>query len=69
VTLCEDGIRKTLDFSIKIEYDWKEPVAAIIPAVWLKVQFRMVDLPGFVLVISAVFIISLNQMKEETGHG
>ena len=47
-----------------------EPVAAaIISAVWLKVQFRMMDLLGFVLVISAVFIISLNQMKEETGHG
>ena len=29
----------------------------------------MMDLLGFVLVISAVFIISLNQMKEETGHG
>lgn len=43
-----------------------EPVAAtVVSAVWLKVQFQIIDLLGFAFVISAVFIISLNQMKEE----
>lgn len=43
-----------------------EPVAAtVVSAVWLKVQFQTIDLTGFVFVMSAVFIISLNHMKEE----
>lgn len=43
-----------------------EPVAAtVISVVWLKVQFRMIDLLGFVFVLSTVFIISLNQKKED----
>lgn len=43
-----------------------EPVAAtVISVLWLKVRFQVIDLAGFVLVISTVFIISLNQMKEE----
>lgn len=43
-----------------------EPVAAtVIAVVWLKVQFRMIDLAGFIFVLSTVFIISLNQMREE----
>lgn len=46
-----------------------EPVAAtVISSVWLKVQFQMTDLMGFVFVISAVFIISLNHMKEEKNY-
>ncbi len=46
-----------------------EPVAAtVISVVWLKVEFQMIDLIGFVFVLSTVFIISLNQMKEEKGH-
>lgn len=47
-----------------------EPVAAtVISVVWLKVRFQAIDLLGFVFVISTVFIISLNQMKEEKEHG
>ena len=43
-----------------------EPVAAtVISVVWLKVRFRMIDLLGFVFVLSTVFIISLNQKKED----
>ena len=43
-----------------------EPVAAtVISVVWLKVEFQVIDLVGFVFVLSTVFIISLNQMKEE----
>lgn len=46
-----------------------EPVAAtVISVVWLKVRFQAIDLLGFVFVISTVFIISLNQMKEEKGY-
>lgn len=42
-----------------------EPVAAtVISVVWLKVRFQAVDLVGFVFVLSAVFIISINQKKE-----
>lgn len=44
-----------------------EPVAAtVISVVWLKVRFQPVDLLGFAFVLSTVFIISLNQKKEET---
>ena len=48
-----------------------EPVAAtVISVVWLKVRFRMIDLLGFVFVLSTVFIISLNQKKEDVvRHG
>lgn len=47
-----------------------EPVAAtVISVVWLKVRFQPVDFLGFVFVISTVFIISLNQMKEDGKHG
>lgn len=47
-----------------------EPVAAtVISIVWLKVRFQTIDLVGFVFVLSTVFIISLNQMKEEKKHG
>lgn len=47
-----------------------EPVAAtVLSVVWLKVRFRAVDLLGFAFVISAVFIISLNQMKEDGKNG
>lgn len=47
-----------------------EPVAAtVISVVWLKVRFQMIDLLGFVFVISTVFIISLNQMKEDGKNG
>lgn len=43
-----------------------EPVAAtVISVVWLKVEFQAIDLVGFVFVLSTVFIISLNQIKEE----
>ena len=43
-----------------------EPVAAtVISVVWLHVQFQMVDLLGFVFVLSTVFIVSMNQKKEE----
>ena len=43
-----------------------EPVAAaVISALWLKVRFQPVDFLGFVFVLSTVFIISLNQRKEE----
>ena len=43
-----------------------EPVAAtVISVVWLKVRFRMIDLLGFVFVLSTLFIISLNQKKED----
>lgn len=46
-----------------------EPVAAtVISVVWLKVEFQMIDLIGFLFVLSTVFIISLNEMKEEKGH-
>lgn len=47
-----------------------EPVAATVFSVaWLKVEFQSIDFVGFVFVISTVFIISLNQMREETGRG
>lgn len=47
-----------------------EPVAAtVISVVWLKVRFQMIDLLGFVFVISTVFIISLNQMREDGKNG
>lgn len=47
-----------------------EPVAAtVISVMWLKVRFQMIDLLGFASVISAVFIISLNQMKEDGKNG
>lgn len=47
-----------------------EPVAAtVLSVVWLKVQFKVIDLVGFVFVLSTVFIISLNQTREETGRG
>lgn len=47
-----------------------EPVAAtVISVVWLKVRFQMIDLLGFVFVISTVFIISWNQMKEDGKNG
>lgn len=47
-----------------------EPVAAtIISVVWLKVEFRAIDLTGFALVLSTVFIISLNHRKEEQTIG
>lgn len=43
-----------------------EPVAAtVVSVLWLKVRFQAVDLLGFVFVLSTVFIISLNQKKEE----
>lgn len=43
-----------------------EPVAAtVISVIWLKVRFRTMDLLGFVFVLSTVFIISLNDHKEE----
>ncbi|MDO4260451.1 MAG: DMT family transporter [Eubacteriales bacterium] len=43
-----------------------EPVAATVSSVvWLKVQFQAVDLVGFVFVLSTVFIISLNQKREQ----
>lgn len=43
-----------------------EPVAAtVISVVWLKVRFQAVDLLGFVFVLSTVFIISMNDQKEE----
>lgn len=43
-----------------------EPVAAtVISVVWLKVRFQVVDLLGFAFVLSTVFIISLNDRKEE----
>ena len=46
-----------------------EPVAATVFSVaWLKVEFQSIDFIGFVFVISTVFIISLNQMREETGR-
>lgn len=46
-----------------------EPVAAtMISVIWLKVEFQMIDLIGFLFVLSTVFIISLNQMKEEKRH-
>lgn len=46
-----------------------EPVAAtVISVVWLKVKFQAIDLVGFAFVLSTVFIISLNQMKEEKRH-
>ena len=42
-----------------------EPVAAtVISVVWLKVRFRMIDLLGFVFVLSTVFIISLSLKRE-----
>ena len=45
-----------------------EPVAAtVFSVVWLHVQFQMVDLLGFVFVLSTVFIVSMNQKKEEGG--
>lgn len=47
-----------------------EPVAAtVISVMWLKVRFQRVDLLGFAFVISTVFIISLNQKKEEKRNG
>lgn len=47
-----------------------EPVAAtVISVVWLKVKFQAIDLVGFAFVLSTVFIISLNQMKEEKSYG
>lgn len=47
-----------------------EPVAAtVISVVWLKVRFQAIDLVGFAFVLSTVFIISLNQMKEEKRYG
>lgn len=46
-----------------------EPVAAtVVSVLWLKVEFQVVDLLGFVFVLSTVFIISLNERKEER-HG
>jgi len=46
-----------------------EPVSAtVISVVWLKVEFRAVDLAGFLFVLSTVFIISLNEKKEEQRH-
>lgn len=46
-----------------------EPVAATaVSVLWLKVRFQAVDLLGFVFVLSTVFIISLNERKEEK-HG
>ena len=43
-----------------------EPVAAtVVSVLWLKVRFQPIDLLGFVFVLSTVFIISLNQKKEE----
>ena len=46
-----------------------EPVAAtVISVVWLGVEFQLIDLIGFAFVLSTVFIISLNQMKEEKRH-
>ena len=45
-----------------------EPVAAtVISVVWLHVEFQMMDLLGFIFVLSTVFIVSLNQKKEEEG--
>lgn len=46
-----------------------EPVAAtVISALWLHVEFGAADLVGFFFVLSTVFIISLNEQKEEL-HG
>ncbi len=43
-----------------------EPVAAsVISAAWLKVRFQAVDLIGFAFVILAVFIISLDKLRQE----
>ena len=43
-----------------------EPVAAtVISVLWLKVEFQMIDLIGFVFVLSTVFIVSLNQKKDQ----
>lgn len=43
-----------------------EPLSAtVISAAWLKVQIQPMDLLGFVFVIAAVFIISLNKRKQE----
>ncbi len=46
-----------------------EPVsAALLSALWLKVKFLPADLLGFAFVLSTVFIISVNNKKEEQ-HG
>ena len=43
-----------------------EPVAVtVISVLWLKVEFQMIDLIGFVFVLSTVFIVSLNQKKDQ----
>ena len=43
-----------------------EPVAAtIISALWLKSKFMPIDILGFVLILSTVFIITLNKDKTE----
>ncbi|MBR2593039.1 MAG: EamA family transporter [Firmicutes bacterium] len=43
-----------------------EPVSAtVFSAVWLKSKFVPLDILGFVLILSAVFIIALNSMKKE----
>ena len=38
----------------------------VISVLWLKVEFQMIDLIGFVFVLSTVFIVSLNQKKDQT---
>ena len=37
----------------------------VISVLWLKVEFQMIDLIGFVFVLSTVFIVSLNQKKDQ----
>jgi len=42
-----------------------EPVAAaILASVWLKAPFTMIDMVGFVFIISTIFILTLSEKKE-----
>ncbi len=44
-----------------------EPVSsAVISVVWLKHDFKMIDIIGFVMIISTIFILSFNKKNEGT---
>ncbi|MBQ2679573.1 MAG: EamA family transporter [Firmicutes bacterium] len=46
-----------------------EPVSAtVFSALWLKSKFVPLDILGFVLILSTVFIITLNKSKKEQGY-
>lgn len=47
-----------------------EPVAAtILSVVWMKVQFALMDLLGFVLILATIFVLAIPTKEERRGAG